>query len=46
LNRPNSPRVFAPWLGFRIVAHRAGVSVSATTTDSAIADTSVIANWR
>ena len=32
--------------GLRIVAHSAGVSISATSTDSAMADTSVIENWR
>ena len=32
--------------GFRIVAHSAGVRISATSTDSTIADTSVIENCR
>jgi hypothetical protein len=49
LNQPKKPRVFmgSPLgLGLSIVAHMAGVRISATMTDSTIADTMVIENWR
>ncbi len=49
LNQPKKP-LCSTWppggSGFRIVAHSAGVRISATSTDSAIADTSVMENCR
>jgi len=49
LNQPNGPRM-VPGLvwsaGFSMVAHNAGVRISATSTESAIADTIVTENWR
>jgi hypothetical protein len=47
LNQPNSPRD-APWSRGRrrIVAHKAGVRIIATSTDRTIADTMVTENWR
>ena len=44
----SSPRRGLSWSrgAFSMVAHRAGVSVSATNTDSTIAVTMVIENWR
>jgi len=33
-------------MGFRIVAHKAGDRISATSTDSSMDDTIVIENWR
>ena len=46
---PKKPRL--PWCsplcsGLSIVAHSAGVSTIATSTDSAIAETIVAVNWR
>ena len=46
--RPSRPRrACCPWRGgLRMVAHSAGVSVSATNTDSTMAVTMVMENWR
>ena len=49
LNQPKKPRFGASWpwsCGFSSVAHSAGVRISATSTDSAMAETMVIENWR
>ncbi|MNF09500.1 hypothetical protein D3C80_2101790 [compost metagenome] len=48
LNQPKKP-FFSRWAwstGLRMVAHKAGVKISATTTDRAIAETMVIENCR
>jgi hypothetical protein len=49
LNQPKKPLWLGPWpfsTGFSRVAHRAGVSTRATSTDSTMAETIVIENWR
>ena len=49
LNQPKKPRLACacPYLaGFRMVAHRAGVRISAVSTDRPIADTMVMENCR
>ncbi len=49
LNQPKKPPLARWWpfsTGFSRVAQSAGVSISATTTDSAIDETRVIENWR
>ena len=35
-----------PTLGFKRVAHKEGVKISATSTDKAMAETMVMENWR
>ncbi len=45
-NPPRSPRSWPRATGFNIVAQSAGVNTSATSTDSAIAETMVTENCR
>ncbi len=47
LNQPNGPRARAPpGCGSSIEAQSAGVKIIATSTESTIAETIVIENWR